>query len=175
MLLGELPERELFRRKELAKPLQPYFELTQGSDAWASYVKLLHHISLLSHFLPLLTFPFTFSRPHPQAVRMGDVSKFSGAIKTYGAKFRADQTFTLILRLRHSVIKTGIRMMSLSYSRISLQEMAQKLQLDSAEDAEFITAKVSRALAWKRPARTLFKGVKTRATHMLPSPIQPRL
>jgi hypothetical protein len=76
---------------------------------------------------------------------MGDVSKFSGAIKTYGAKFRADKTFTLILRLRHSVIKTGVRMMSLSYSRISLQEMAQKLQLDSAEDAEFITAKVRRA------------------------------
>ena len=91
---------------------------------------------------------------------MGDVSKFSGAIKKYGSKFRADKTFTLILRLRHSVIKTGVRMMSLSYSRISLQEMADKLQLDSAEDAEFITAKV-RALVyfffffWHRPGTLL--------------------
>lgn len=30
MLLGELPERELFRRQELAAPLEPYFQLTHG-------------------------------------------------------------------------------------------------------------------------------------------------
>lgn len=34
-------------------------------------------------------------------------------------------------------------MISLSYSRISLADIAQKLQLDSPEDAEFIVAKVS--------------------------------
>ena len=33
-------------------------------------------------------------------------------------------------------------MINLSYSRISLGDIAQKLQLDSAEDAEFIVAKV---------------------------------
>lgn len=33
-------------------------------------------------------------------------------------------------------------MISLSYSRISLADIAQKLQLDSPEDAEFIVAKV---------------------------------
>lgn len=37
----------------------------------------------------------------------------------------------------------GVRMISLSYSRISLADIAQKLQLDSPEDAEFIVAKVS--------------------------------
>lgn len=37
-------------------------------------------------------------------------------------------------------------MISLSYSRISLADIAQKLQLDSPEDAEFIVAKVG--LAW---------------------------
>lgn len=36
----------------------------------------------------------------------------------------------------------GVRMISLSYSRISLADIAQKLQLDSPEDAEFIVAKV---------------------------------
>lgn len=39
---------------------------------------------------------------------------------------------------------SGVRMISLSYSRISLADIAQKLQLDSPEDAEFIVAKVTR-------------------------------
>ena len=34
-------------------------------------------------------------------------------------------------------------MINLSYSRISLTDIAQKLQLDSPEDAEFIVAKVT--------------------------------
>ena len=34
-------------------------------------------------------------------------------------------------------------MINLSYSRISLTDIAQKLQLDSPEDAEFIVAKVN--------------------------------
>lgn len=45
-------------------------------------------------------------------------------------------------RLRHNVIKTGVRMISLSYSRISLKDICLKLQLDSEEDAEYIVAKV---------------------------------
>ena len=49
----------------------------------------------------------------------------------------------LIIRLRHNVIKAGVRMINLSYSRISLTDIAQKLQLDSPEDAEFIVAKVA--------------------------------
>ena len=44
--------------------------------------------------------------------------------------------------LRHNVIKTGVRMISLSYSRISLADLAGKLHLESAEDAEYIVAKV---------------------------------
>ena len=42
------------------------------------------------------------------------------------------------------MIKTGIRMICVSYSRISLRDMAAKLQLDSAEDAEYIVAKAIR-------------------------------
>ena len=44
-------------------------------------------------------------------------------------------------RLRHNVIKTGIRMISLSYSRISLADIAEKLSLESTQDAEYIVAK----------------------------------
>lgn len=44
-----------------------------------------------------------------------------------------------------SPVCPGVRMISLSYSRISLADIAQKLQLDSPEDAEFIVAKVTHA------------------------------
>ena len=65
-------------------------------------------------------------------------------IETYGENFKRDKTYTLILRLRHNVIKTGIRRISLSYSRISLADISAQLALDSPEDAEFIVAKAIR-------------------------------
>ena len=40
------------------------------------------------------------------------------------------------------MIKTGIKMISLSYAKISFADVARKLQLDSPEDAEYIVAKV---------------------------------
>ncbi|XP_005430458.1 26S proteasome non-ATPase regulatory subunit 3 [Geospiza fortis] len=80
----------------------------------------------------------------PQAVRTGNLAKFNQVLDQFGDKFQADGTYTLIIRLRHNVIKTGVRMISLSYSRISLADIAQKLQLDSPEDAEFIVAKAIR-------------------------------
>lgn len=46
--------------------------------------------------------------------------------------------------MRHNVIKTGIRMISLSYSKISLRDICIKLHLDSEEDAQFIVAKAIR-------------------------------
>ncbi|KAK5885662.1 hypothetical protein CesoFtcFv8_019353 [Champsocephalus esox] len=79
-----------------------------------------------------------------QAVRMGNLAKFNQVLEEFGEKFQTDGTYTLIIRLRHNVIKTGVRMISLSYSRISLADIAQKLQLDSPEDAEFIVAKAIR-------------------------------
>uniref|UniRef100_A0A4W3IPY6 26S proteasome non-ATPase regulatory subunit 3 n=1 Tax=Callorhinchus milii TaxID=7868 RepID=A0A4W3IPY6_CALMI len=79
-----------------------------------------------------------------QAVRTGNLSKFNQVLEQFGEKFQADGTYTLIIRLRHNVIKTGVRMISLSYSRIALTDIAQKLQLDSPEDAEFIVAKAMR-------------------------------
>ena len=54
-----------------------------------------------------------------------------------------DRNYKLILRVRHNVIKAGVRRISSAYSSISLTDVAEKLQLDSAEDAEFIIAKVS--------------------------------
>jgi len=105
LLLGEIPERSVFRQPVLRKPLVPYLHITQ-------------------------------------AVRVGDLPAFLRAMQEYSAQFQKDKTYTLILRLRHNVIKTGIRMVSLSYSRIPLKDICTKLHLDTEEDAEFIVAKV---------------------------------
>jgi len=77
------------------------------------------------------------------AVRTGNLNNFNQTLTTYSDKFSAEGTYTLIVRLRHNVIKTGVRMINLSYSRISLADIADKLQLGSPEDAEFIVAKVT--------------------------------
>lgn len=107
LLLGDIPERSVFRQPIMRKPLAPYFQLTQ-------------------------------------AVRTGDLRRFNEVLAKFGDKFQAENTYTLILRLRHNVIKTGVRMISSSYSKIFLADVAQKLCLDSPEDAEFIVAKAIR-------------------------------
>ena len=76
------------------------------------------------------------------AVRNGDLAKFSGVVQEFVDLFQQDHTYTLIIRLHHNVIKTGIRIISLSYSRISLRDIAEKLGLDDSLDAEYIVAKV---------------------------------
>ncbi|CAG9854367.1 unnamed protein product [Phyllotreta striolata] len=107
LLLGDIPERQIFRQASMRHSLAPYFQLTQ-------------------------------------AVRMGNLQRFGEVLENFGPQFRQDHTYTLILRLRHNVIKTAIRSIGLSYSRISPQDIAKKLGLDSAEDAEFIVAKAIR-------------------------------
>jgi 26S proteasome regulatory subunit N3 len=104
LLLGEIPDRAIFREPPLRKPLLPYFQLTQ-------------------------------------AVRNGDLVQFNQVLEDHTWKFQQDHTYTLIIRLRHNVIKTGIRSISLSYSRISLRDIANKLGLDDTLDAEYIIAK----------------------------------
>lgn len=79
-----------------------------------------------------------------QAVRVGLLGEFENVIRQHGDTFRRDGTYTLILRLRQNVIKTGIRMMSLSYSRISLRDICIRLKLESEESAEYIVAKAIR-------------------------------
>jgi len=107
LLMGEIPDRSLFREPTLRRSLAPYFQLTQ-------------------------------------AVRSGDLNRFGVVIENFGPKFQADHTFTLIIRLRHNVIKTGVRMINLSYSRIYLADIAKKLNSDDNQDAEYIAAKAIR-------------------------------
>ncbi|OAP58550.1 hypothetical protein AYL99_07640 [Fonsecaea erecta] len=107
LLMGDIPDRAIFRQPSLEKALQPYLQLVQ-------------------------------------AVSSGDVIGFQNLVQRYNATFRKDDTYTLILRLRQNVIRTGIRMMSLSYARISLRDMCLRLGLDSEESAEYIVAKAIR-------------------------------
>ncbi|KAI3325451.1 putative proteasome regulatory particle subunit [Xylariaceae sp. AK1471] len=79
-----------------------------------------------------------------QAVRVGNLEDFETTIADHADTFRRDGTYSLILRLRQNVIKTGIRMMSLSYSRISLRDICIRLHLGSEESAEYIVAKAIR-------------------------------
>ncbi|KAJ2846774.1 26S proteasome non-ATPase regulatory subunit [Coemansia brasiliensis] len=107
LLMGNIPDRSLFRVPTLKKPLQPYLELTQ-------------------------------------AVRVGDLAKFQDVVGKYQDRFLKDNVLALIQRLRHNVIKAGIRSISVAYSRISLRDICLKLHLDSEEDAEYIVAKAIR-------------------------------
>lgn len=79
-----------------------------------------------------------------QSVRSGDLNKFSEVISRFSDRFQKDRNMRLVMRLRHNVIKTGIRQIATSYNRISLKELASKLNLDNADDAEFIVAKAIR-------------------------------
>ncbi|KAJ7741408.1 PCI domain-containing protein [Mycena maculata] len=107
LLMGDIPDRSLFRHAVLEKALLAYFDIVK-------------------------------------AVRTGSLAQFQTTLAKHAAQFEADRTYTLIVRLRQNVIKTGIRRLSLSYSRISLRDICVKLHLDSEEDAEYIVGKAIR-------------------------------
>ena len=94
LLLGQIPERSIFRVAAFKKPLAPYLELTH-------------------------------------AVRLGDIIQFNKVVENFKPIFTADETITLIVRLRQNVIKTAIRQISLAYSRIFVKDIAKKLGVSS--------------------------------------------
>lgn len=104
LLMGEIPERNVFLQNDMVKPLEPYFNLTQ-------------------------------------AVRVGDLVAFGAHVEAGSAVWEQDRVFSLITRLRNNVIKTGLRKINLSYSRISIEDICNKLNLGSGESAEHIVAK----------------------------------
>ena len=107
LLMGDIPDRAIFRQQSLERAMEPYLKLVQ-------------------------------------AVRIGKIEGFLNVVQAHDALFRRDGTYTLVLRLRQNVIKTGIRMMSLSYAKISLRDICIKLDLESEQSAEYIVAKAIR-------------------------------
>ena len=107
LLMGDIPDRSVFRQPKLERALEPYFHLVK-------------------------------------AVRSGDLKGFSELVSAHAVTFRRDGTFTLARRLRQNVIRTGVRMLSLAYSRISLRDICIRLGIESEQSAEYIVAKAIR-------------------------------
>ncbi len=117
LLTGAIPERNVFSQSDLRKPLFPYYLITQS-------------------------------------VRAGNLKGFAEVVDRYASVFMADRNYTLIQRyvcvhifarrLRHNVIKFGLRKIFLSYSRISLADICSKLHLESVDETEYIVAKAIR-------------------------------
>ena len=107
LLLGEVPDRDIFRAPATRAAMQPYLRLVQ-------------------------------------AVRLGQLQAFRAAMQTHTDAFEEDGNLSLVIRLRQNVIRTGLRNISLAYSRISLAEAASKLSLEDSADMQLIAAKAIR-------------------------------
>jgi 26S proteasome regulatory subunit N3 len=79
-----------------------------------------------------------------KAVRAGDPTAFAAVVATYGNVFKTDKNHSLVMRLSHNVVKIGLRKISVSYSRISLQDITTKLSLQTIQGTEYICAKAIR-------------------------------
>jgi len=77
-------------------------------------------------------------------MRDGELEEFKKVVEEHRAAFEKDSNYNLILRLRHNVIKFGLRKINLSYSRISLADVTAKLGLESVEDTQQIVSKAIR-------------------------------
>ena len=78
-----------------------------------------------------------------EAVKLGDLKKFTSTITKYKQQLIKDDNYQICVRLRSNVIKTGIRIISLTYKKISLKDICLKLHLESEQTAEYM---VSRAI-----------------------------
>lgn len=77
-------------------------------------------------------------------VKSGDMDMFNQVLKNYQHVFSSDKNYSLIQRLRHTVIKFGLKKINISYSKISLADIAAKLGIKSNEETEQIVAKAIR-------------------------------
>jgi 26S proteasome regulatory subunit N3 len=76
-----------------------------------------------------------------RAVRVGDLGYFKEVLAKFGSRFEADGVYSLIIRLHHNVVKTGLRKINVAYTRIGLDDVSAKLNLESAENAAYIITK----------------------------------
>jgi len=107
LLMGEIPDRNIFSSSDFAKYLGPYYRLVQS-------------------------------------VLAGNLEEFKKTISTFNNYFVKDGLLNLINRLHQNVIKTGLRRINISYSKISLKDIAEKLHLEAGQDVEFMVAKAIR-------------------------------
>ncbi|CAJ0939496.1 unnamed protein product, partial [Mesorhabditis belari] len=74
-------------------------------------------------------------------VRVGDLVSFNEIVDEHNKIFEKDETLTLIVRLRQNVIRAAIKQIASAYSRISIRDIATKLQLQTEIETEYMVAK----------------------------------
>lgn len=107
LLMGQIPNRQIFTQKFLQVPLRPYFQIVN-------------------------------------CVKSGDMVLFNKIMTMFGEIFKKDKNCAMILRLRHTVLKFGLKKLNISYSKISLADIKAKLNLESIEETEQIVSKAIR-------------------------------
>ncbi|KAH0485035.1 MAG: hypothetical protein KVP17_002424 [Porospora cf. gigantea B] len=70
------------------------------------------------------------------AVRVGDLQEFGKVVMLHEETFRRQGTLKLVLRLRHAVLRMGLKNIDKAYQKIPLTRVMQKLGLESVSEAE---------------------------------------
>jgi 26S proteasome regulatory subunit N3 len=116
--------------KTIVQKLLVIVELLMGEVPDVKNFSGIKNLSTMKPYLELI-----------KAVKQGNLDTFKTVLTNYEKNFISDDNYTLIQRLRHVVIKIGLRKINLSYSRISLRDITEKLKLESEKEAEYIIAK----------------------------------
>lgn len=99
LLLGQIPDRALFRHPILRRSLLPYRELTQGmrADTHCGHA-LTVTWRVIGEGLVTLVDCISPAFLLPAAVRHGDIVAFNETVERNADRFQADKTYLLILR-----------------------------------------------------------------------------
>jgi 26S proteasome regulatory subunit N3 len=72
------------------------------------------------------------------------MDNFKKVVEHHKSVFLQDKNFSLVLRLKHTVIKFGLKKLNISYSKISISDICKKLSLENNQETEQIVAKAIR-------------------------------
>ncbi|KAH8583393.1 26S proteasomal subunit S3 PINT domain containing [Cryptosporidium sp. chipmunk genotype I] len=76
-----------------------------------------------------------------KAVRSGDMKEFDLNLQKRGQIYERDCTLSLIKRLAHNVIRSGLKTICSSYNRIYLDDIAEHFGWDNSHDVEGVVSK----------------------------------
>lgn len=147
LLLGEIPKRTIFSQKGMVNALRPYLQLANVSPKSPLLIGL-HNTQTLGFLLRFFgVIHQLLVTNNSQAVRIGSLELLRTTTERFLYTFEADRTRNVVIRLRHSAIRAGLRNINISYSRISIADIARKLRLNSPDpvvEIENILAKAIR-------------------------------
>ena len=92
------------------------------------YMSVIFYIFFTLFSFLSFTYFFSFRYPLHAYFLLSCLLFFPALCAQHEDHFRTDKTYTLIQRLAHNVIKTGLRKINSSYSRVSLQDLCTKVE-----------------------------------------------